>query len=141
MWYTREHFEIAREAQVWGVLPRFEPGDVVARGFADLGYEEFQVLPGQKLLSLTAGSITSMAGDDTKHFFWIPSIDESFQLLEKQGAEQLVCGRIEGREWRVSCRVRGEDVGAVARDMHTAVLKALLATYQCCYRAREGTQV
>ena len=47
MWYTREHFEVAREAQLWGLSPRFEPGDIVARGFADLGYEEFQVLSGR----------------------------------------------------------------------------------------------
>ena len=141
MWYTREHFEVAREVQVWGLTPRFEPGDIVARGFADLGYEEFQVLPGPKLLSLTAGTVTGVPADDTHHFFWIPSVDESLQLVEKQGAEQLSCARIDGREWRISCSARGRQLSASARDMHLAALKILLATYQDNHRHQEASRV
>ncbi len=141
MWFTREHFEVAREAQVWGLAPRFEPGDVVARGFADLGYEEFQVLPGPKLLSLTAASVTNLPPDDTKHFFWIPSVDESFSLVERLGADHLVCSRVDGREWEVSCQVRGEKVLESARDLHLAALKALLASYQRCFRNQEESRV
>jgi hypothetical protein len=140
MWFTKEHFEVAREAQIWGLAPRFEPGDVIARGFADLGYEEFQVLPGPKILSLTAASVTNLPADDTRHFFWIPSVDESLGLIERQGAEQLMCARIDGREWQVSCQVRSEPILVVARDIHLAALKCLLATYQRCFRKPEESR-
>jgi len=141
MWYTREHFEVAREVQVWGLAPRFEPGDIVARGFADLGYEEFQVLPGPKLLSLTAGTVTGVPADDAHHFFWIPSVDESLQLVEKQGAEHLSCVRVDGHEWRFSCSARGQELSVSARDMHVAALKILLAVYQHGFRAQEAARV
>jgi hypothetical protein len=141
MWFTREHFEVAREAQVWGLTARFEPGDVVARGFADLGYEEFQVLPGPKLLSLTAASVTNLPADDTRHFFWIPSVDECFGLIEKLEADQLLCARVDGREWEVSCQVRDGEVCESARDMHLAALRALLATYKLCFRDQQEARV
>jgi hypothetical protein len=90
---------------------------------------------------LTAASVTNLPADDTRHFFWIPSVDESLGLIEKQGGEQLVCARVDGREWQVSCQVRGERVCVAARDIHLAALKALLATYQRSFQKQEESQV
>ena len=99
MWFTRDQFALCYELKALGLEPRFEPGDLVARGFADLGFEEFQVLPGPRLLSLTAGSVTPLAQDGRAHFFWIPSSDEAVDLIERCGARIGGITRINQREW------------------------------------------
>ncbi len=126
MWFTREQFALCDELRVWGLEPRFEPGDVVARGFADLGFEEFQVLPGPTLLSLTAGSMSSLLDDHRQHFFWIPSVDEVVELIESRGCELLTCTREDARSWIVNARLQdGAEVCSRGNTMHMALLKSL----------------
>jgi len=135
MWFTREQFELCNELRQWGLQPRFEPGDIVARGFADLGFEEFQVLPGPKLLSLTAGTSTALPSDHTGHFFWIPSIDEAIVLLESVGVECLMCQRHEAREWIFEASMSGTSRLFRGRGLHDVVLLALLETYRARHRS------
>lgn len=139
MWFSREQFEICSELKQWGVSPRFEPGDLVARGFADLGYEEFQVLPGRKLLSLTAGTLSALPQDDSGHFFWIPSIDEATDLIERAGARCLSCTRFDQREWIVETQVSDEVEAHRAPSLHMAILLALRSVRRHSFKAGEVT--
>ena len=135
MWFTREHFSLCNTLRARGLEPRFEVGDVVARGFADLGFEEFQVLPGPRLLSLTAGTVTQLPDEHRQHFFWIPSVDEAVALLEIQGYTVVSLTREEAREWRLSLSHEmsaGVEVGA--RTLHEVVLRALV---QVCGEERQ----
>ncbi len=132
MWFSRIQFEICSELKSWGLEPRFEPGDLVARGFADLGYEEFQVLPGMRLLSLTAGTATPLPVEHSHHFFWIPSVDESVVLLERVGVKCLRCDRVDTREWKVEAHSDDRIEVQRARSLH----EALLATVREVYKAR-----
>ncbi len=134
MWFTREQFELCGELKVWGLEPRFEPGDVVARGFADLGHEEFQVLPGPRLLSLTAGTATPLATGTAGHLFWIPSADECVALIEKSGAVCVSCDRLDGREWMVQVQRCGDVEASRARSLHEALLRALLAVLRAKFK-------
>jgi hypothetical protein len=136
MWFTREQFQLCNELKQWGLEPRFEPGDVVARGFADLGFEEFQVLPGPKLLSLTAGTATQLPTDHRAHFFWIPSVDEAISLVEKLGAGIRSCVRSEAREWVLELLIGDTIEELQSRSFHDVVLKALLVTYRDAYRSK-----
>lgn len=134
MWFSREQFALCNELRVWGLEPRFEPGDIVARGFADLGFEEFQVLPGPRLLSLTAGTASALPEEHRGHFFWIPSVDEVTELLEVRGARIEHCKRDDGRDWVIEMRV--EDSSRVAlrsNTLHGALLLGL-------YRALSGRE-
>ncbi len=132
MWFSRTQFEICSELKSWGLEPRFEPGDLVARGFADLGYEEFQVLPGTRLLSLTAGTTTALPVEHSHHFFWIPSIDESVSLLEQAGVKCLRCDRVDARDWSVEAQYEHGIEVQRARSLH----EALLSTVREVYKAR-----
>lgn len=136
MWFTREQFQLCNELRQWGLEPRFEPGDVVARGFADLGFEEFQVLPGPRLLSLTAGTATALPLEHRGHFCWIPSIDEAIRLLEGIGGEITRCSRQDAREWVVELRVRDSMQEFRGRSFHEVVLQVLLAAYRETYRSK-----
>lgn len=130
MWFSRRHFEVCNDLKTSGLQPRFEPGDIVARGFADLGHEEFQVLPGAKLLSLTAGSVSAISQDQSAHLFWIPSVDETVELLEKRGAVCIGVRRIDRRDWSVEVQCCGEIEAHQDASLHLALLVALRAVYQ-----------
>jgi len=137
MWFTRKQFEICNELRMWGLEPRFEPGDVVARGFADLGFEEFQVLPGEKLLSLTAGTSTALPADHQGHFFWIPSIDECVSLLERAGVTCLGCDRVDAREWKVEAHCEDRSEEQRARALHEALLSTVREVYKARFKKSE----
>jgi hypothetical protein len=137
MWFSRTQFEICSELKSWGLEPRFEPGDVVARGFADLGYEEFQVLPGTRLLSLTAGTTTALPTEHTHHFFWIPSIDESVSLLEQAQVTCLRCDRVDAREWKVEAHCEDRIEVQRARSLHEALLSTVREIYKARFKKSE----
>lgn len=134
MWFSREQFRVCNELKTWGLQPRFEVGDVVARGFADLGFEEFQVLPGDKVLSLTAGTVSPLPHDHIHHFFWVPSVDECVDLLEKAGAQCLTSERIDQREWRVQAQVADTISTATRESLHLALLVVLQSVYRERYQ-------
>jgi hypothetical protein len=126
VWFSREQFTLCNELRIWGLEPRFEPGDVVARGFADLGFEEFQVLPGPRLLSLTAGTASALPEDHRGHFFWIPSVDEAIELIEVKGAQIELCKREDGRDWVLEMMVNDScRVTLRSGTLHGVVLLAL----------------
>jgi hypothetical protein len=140
MWFTRQIFELCQTLKEAGIQPRFEIGDVVARGFADLGFEEFQVLPGPKLLSLTAGTASALLDEHRHFFFWIPSVDETVMLLEREGAKISVCHREDARQWVIKL-TKAEEMGQEEREelesfraqsIHQAMLAAL------CYIKRKS---
>jgi len=134
MWFSRQQFAVAAELKQWGVEPRFEPGDVVARGFADLGYEEFQVLPSAKLLSLTAGTVSALPTDHANHFFWIPSIDEITELLERRGVPCVSCKRIDQRDWLVEAQLGDELESHRHTSLHQAMLLTLCGVLRKVYK-------
>jgi len=134
MWFTRAQFEICSDLKAYGLEPRFEPGDVVARGFADLGFEEFQVLPGPKLLSLTAGTTSALPNEHRQHFFWVPSVDESVAILEQAGIGCLRCEQLDRGEWRVEAQRDGELEAQSARSLSEALLRTVHAVYKERYR-------
>lgn len=134
MWFSREQFSTCTELKQWGLEPRFEPGDIVARGFADLGYEEFQVLPSSKLLSLTAATVSALPQEHTNHFFWIPSIDEITELLEKRGVPCVSCRRVDRREWIVEAQCGDELEMQRATSLHQAMLLTLHSVLQKCFK-------
>jgi hypothetical protein len=79
----------------------FEVSDRVARGFADLGYEEFIVLPADKLLSLFTGKITPLKHEDLPHLFHIPDVDQLLLWLNQHGVDVESINSEDQRNWSV----------------------------------------
>jgi hypothetical protein len=75
---------------------------LVARGFADLGYEAFSVLPGDKLLSLFTGKITPITMDEFQHLFLVPAADDLIQFIQRNCGYEINCHTIDGRSWHVT---------------------------------------
>lgn len=134
MWFSREQFALASELKQWGLEPRFEPGDIVARGFADLGFEEFQVLPSSRLLSLTAGTLSALPTEHSLHFFWIPSVDEITELLERLGVPCVSCKRVDQRDWLVEVQLGAELEAHRHSSLHQAMLLSLCSVLRKLYK-------
>jgi hypothetical protein len=128
MFCTPALFTLCNELQAWGIRPSFEVGQIVARGFADIGSEEFLVLPGEKLLSLTAGTIKPIPEDHKEFFYWIPSEDECAKQIDLTGVSKIAIGRESTRKWVVTCEVDGEAIETSDKVLRIALIQMLLET-------------
>jgi hypothetical protein len=127
MWFTKDQFALCRELRELGLEPRFDVGDVVARGFADLGFEEFQVLPGPRILSLTAGTVKPLPDEHRQYFFWIPSVEELVDLIEARGGVIRECVREDQREWRIALQSSSVSQSfTCARSIHEGFMRVLV---------------
>jgi hypothetical protein len=126
MFCTPTLFALCGELKAWGVEPTFEVGHVVGRGFADVGSEEFLVLPGPKILSLTAGTVKDLPDEHRDFFFWIPSEDECAKLLDLSGVTDLTVTRAAARKWIVSAHREGGIVEAEERSLRLALIQLLI---------------
>jgi len=79
-----------------------EAGMKVARGFADLGYEEFLLLPGDRLLALYSGQITPLPPEHRGFFFAVPSPDELVERIIKGNFDIASLVYEEQRSWRLT---------------------------------------
>ena len=64
-----------------GIEFEIKAGQRIARGFADLGYEEFYLLPNNKLVSLFTGKISELQENHKNFFFVVPTIDDLLTKL------------------------------------------------------------
>ena len=78
-----------------------EAGMKVARGFADLGFEEFLLLPGERLLALYSGQITSLPPEHRKFFFAVPSPDHLVERIIRRNFDIISLVYEEQRSWRL----------------------------------------
>jgi hypothetical protein len=62
----------------------FEQGEQVARGYADLGYEQFLVLSDHKLLSLQSGKSSELQEGHRHFFFSVPSVEQLADVLARR---------------------------------------------------------
>jgi len=102
LWSSPEFLNLCESLGRCGIHPTWRPGDRVARGFADLGYEEFLVLPGDKLLSLISGTLAACSVEGRAHFFPVPTVDELVQSLVRAGVDVETLSFEEQRQWILS---------------------------------------
>lgn len=87
LWTTPQNLKRAQRLFRSGIIFDIKPGVKVAREFADIGFEEFCVLPGQKIVSLFTGAKSELPPDYQEHFFVVPSVQDLFEkcrVLEKE---------------------------------------------------------
>ncbi len=83
-----------------GVSFPFDVGTCVARGFADLGAEEFLLTGSGSIVSVFTGESSTLPPDYEKHFFRIPSVDELIDELDRRQIVVKQLTFIEQREWQ-----------------------------------------
>ena len=82
----------------------FEQGTTVARGYADLGYEEFVLLSESKLLSLQSGKISELPEAHRHFFFAVPTVDRMVDQINRSGVDFGEMLFVEQRSWQVALK-------------------------------------
>lgn len=84
-----------------GVSLEIEPGRIVARGFADFGYEEFFVLESGELCSLFTGERSTLKPDSTESTFVVPDKEQLLEIIAGNKASVQRLEFVEERKWKL----------------------------------------
>ena len=74
----------------------------MARGFADLGYEEFYLLPQNKLVSIYTGENSQYNPAERDFFFLVPDTKQLIAELNSRECEITSLEHQDNREWVLS---------------------------------------
>ena len=104
----------------------------VGRGFADVGYEEFLVLSGDRLVSLLTGTVSTLDELRREHLFEILTVDRIVSEIHGKGCEVVGIDYLDQRTWRASVKKSDEETlwTEEARSLEECLLKLALAAYQ-----------
>ncbi|WKZ57394.1 MAG: hypothetical protein QY326_01630 [Bdellovibrionota bacterium] len=125
-----EYYELCRQLGEAGLAVPWQEGQRVGRGYADLGIEEFLVLPGRRLVSLISGSGSEVPEGHERFFFWIPSVDECIDEIDRRGWDLLSATFHERRTWHVQAIRNGVPLSGCAGSIEQACAALLLAVLE-----------
>jgi hypothetical protein len=124
MWSSKAFLKHCEKLKEAGLAIQFEPGVRIARGFADLGYEEFYALSGGKAVSVFSGQVAQIPPEHQKFFFLVPSFDRLINEIQRAGFD-VECLEFENqRTWVLSVK---EPQGGTARAFRSAEVLCALA--------------
>ena len=97
-------------------------GSRVSRGFADLGYEEFYLLPANKLLSIYTAKTSDWLTEHHKFFFVVPDTDQLVQAF--QAANLQVEISFQQSEWLVKLSDQSQEVKQSGVNLTDLLIKS-----------------
>lgn len=129
MWTVPALLAKCEELKRCGMQLPIEAGARVGRGFADLGREEFLVLPSQRLLSLFTGQMSELNDTTREHLFVIPDTDRAIEILRDHGYD---ISQLEFQNQRTWClqavhHQSSEVIRAESATVHGVLLESLLS--------------
>lgn len=101
MWSSKEYLRCCDQLFRAGVRFPLKVGARVARGFADLGFEEFLLLSENRLFSLYNGKGSVLEASHKDFFMVVPSFEELIDLFLLRGITISQLEFKEQRDWVV----------------------------------------
>ncbi len=123
MWISPELFKVAEKLKASGYAPALEPGIRVARGFADVGFEEFVILPNGNLMSLFTGEQRPIKDGEIEHLVVVPDVDMITDQLIAHGMNGFHVELLKSNRW--SFVHKGAQL-AEDRELHLVLMKSLV---------------
>lgn len=123
MWSHPNFLRLCEELGQRNPEQKLSPGSKIARGFADLGYEEFLLLTGNKLLALYSGQVTQFPEEHRRFFFEVPSPDELVSRIAKLNWDILSLEFIEQRSWKIC--MKHESSGRLSESLGDTIEETL----------------
>lgn len=131
MIHSNKFLKECEALQQAGWKPELYSGMRVARGFADLGYEEFYLLPQNKLVSIYTGESSQYNPAERDFFFLVPDTKQLIAELNNQECEIASLVHEDNREW-VLClnqndqkfQYKGAVIASVLLESLSSVLKS-----------------
>ncbi|MCB0318017.1 MAG: hypothetical protein KDD56_04615 [Bdellovibrionales bacterium] len=125
-WSSNEYLNLCQELSELGFNPELSSGGRVARGFADLGFEEYLYLPPNNLVSLFTGD-KSILPDEHRHFFFaVPSVDEMVNFAIAKGAKIKQLDFENQRTWTLNVEFSSQNYLFQDDDINLTIGKFLL---------------
>ena len=124
---SRTYLHKSQELKARGLVLPFEAGKRVARGYADLGTEEFQLLAPRKTVSLFTGKPSEIPDEHITFFFRIPEIDELVEELTRHRVIVVGATFKDQRRWTLSLLVGGEPREFISDSLEEAFLDGLIS--------------
>ena len=129
MWSEREYLKTCDNVHKLGLRPRFEPGEIVARGFADLGFEEFLILPSKKLLSVMTGNIAELADGDRDRLVFVPGVEQLVEILEERKCFLERIEFVDGVRWVGLARFLEEQISCESKSLKACLMNLVLKSF------------
>jgi hypothetical protein len=119
-----------------GFFLNFRPGSVVARGFADFGFEEFYLLPDNRIISLLSGDAKPFEQD--KHFFTVPDLEDLIAECRIHEIKIVECRLIE-QSWRITLEIPEKVLTEQGQELIAAFVSCLAKLLDL--KQREGRKL
>lgn len=126
MWSRPSTLRLCQDIQRCGLSPSFSAGERVGRGYADLGVEEFLLLPSGKMLALFSGSKSDFPSGHEQHFFRVWQEAELLDELSRRGVTIDSVQYVGQRRWKVVARNQRGELRAEQELFLDALLTVLL---------------
>lgn len=127
MLHARSHLELCHSLIKSEHRYQLQPGLRLARGFADIGYEEYSVLSGYNVVSLHTGKTGTLEPDYEKFYFPVYSVDELSKLLYEKHCDIQEIRYDDQRTWVLRVLHVNKDAGEFEDGLlEGAFLKAYL---------------
>ena len=81
IWSSPKYLELCYQLKDTPLEFVISPGTRVARGYADVGFEEFCVLQNNKMVSIHSGEIFEI---DLEHVFVVPSLEQLLMTIPNE---------------------------------------------------------
>lgn len=130
MWSDRDYLQACDELHKQGLRPKFEPGEIVARGFADLGFEEFLILPSGKLLSVMTGTMTELAEGDRERLVLVPTVEQLVEILEQRKCYLEKIEFVDGVRWDCAAKFSDANIFSQSRSLKWGLMDLLIKSHQ-----------
>ncbi len=121
--YLKLAHELLKEKFDWKIVP----GLRIARGFADVGFEEYSVLTESSMVSLSTGQKGEIPESFREHFFPVFTPDQISRVLYRMEIDLSRIEYIDQRTWQGEF-VKGNFKNTIeAESLDELFLKALLS--------------
>ena len=123
MLHTKKSLKLFEQLGRMRPITEYALGSRLGRGFADIGFEEFVLLPDGRVLSLFTGNISALDEVRREHLFEILTADQLIAVIHEKGyeIESLRCQDM--RTWAGSVRNLAD---CSSRSYESASLEELL---------------
>ena len=135
---SQEFLKKSEQLSAQQFFRNWEPPVRVARGYADLGYEEFLLLPERKLVSLVNGKSSEFPESHEQLFFQVPGTQELVNEIDRNGFDIEYVRYQNQRSWEVSVCHASASIHIVSR--HSELECALADTLIELTKRREPNQ-
>ena len=116
MWSSKAFLGRCEKLKELGVFSDISTGTRVARGFADLGYEEFYCLSNKKLVSVFTGHVSDFTPEHQHFFFTVPGVEGLVDAIAKKNFNVDSFTFVDQRTWAVVLRHAQNDERVETRD-------------------------